>query len=150
MRLFVFHTLQLRKPEPLSSHFCLFRNPLCLTRKTALLSHSCECFYDTLFHRIDIRNQIQHFVGIAPLVVIPCDKLHEVVIEADAGARIKDGRSCVRDEVGGYDSVFGVADDALELFGFGSSLHSRFDSSKDRQPSSGSPSWRVPSSSGLP
>ena len=80
-----------------------------------------------LFHRIDIRNQIQHFVGIAPLVVIPCDKLHEVVIEADAGARIKDGRSCVRDEVGGYDSVFGVADDALELFGFGSSLHSRFD-----------------------
>ena len=37
-----------------------------------------------VIHRIHIVDQIQHLVGIAPLVVIPGNELHEPVIQHDA------------------------------------------------------------------
>merc|ERR1711871_1149145 len=61
----------------------------------------------------DVHGELAEAVGVAPLVVVPGDELEELVREADARARVEDGRARVALEVGGDDLVLGVADDAL-------------------------------------
>ena len=48
-------------------------------------------------HMLD---EINELIGITPLVIIPCYQLYEVIIEHDAGIRIKDGRSLIMIEIG--------------------------------------------------
>lgn len=45
-------------------------------------------------------DEINELIGITPLVIIPCYQLYEVIIEHDAGIRIKDGRSLIMIEIG--------------------------------------------------
>ena len=45
-----------------------------------------------LIHRVHVGHQIQDFVGVAPLVIIPGDELYEVVIQHDAGGLVEDAR----------------------------------------------------------
>ena len=59
--------------------------------------------------------QVDHPVGVAPLVVIPGDNLDEAGGKSDASTRVKDGRARVRGEITGHDFVLSVAEDALEL-----------------------------------
>jgi len=51
-----------------------------------------------------VANKIHNFVGIAPLIVIPADKLNKVVVEGNAGLGIK-YKSCKTD---GSENIFSV------------------------------------------
>ena len=56
------------------------------------MNHSRLLSCDELL-RVDlrhVRNEVEHFVGITPLVVIPGDELDEVVVQADAGPGVED------------------------------------------------------------
>lgn len=55
--------------------------------------------------------QIQNASRVAPLVVIPRNKLDKVVIESDAGLDIEDGGVGVSDQIGGDDLIFSVGKD---------------------------------------
>ncbi len=72
-------------------------------------------------------DEVEELVGITPLVVVPCDKLYEVLIEAYAGICIEYAGAGIGIEVGGNYFVFRVADYTLELFTLGCSLHSGLD-----------------------
>jgi hypothetical protein len=58
--------------------------------------------------------EIAHSPGVAPLVVVPCDELDEVLVKRNTSACIEDGGVGAADEVGGHDGVLGVAHDAFE------------------------------------
>lgn len=60
-----------------------------------------------------VREEVAHTAGVAPLVVVPRDQLHEVLVERNAGVGVEDRRVVVAGEVGRDDLVLGVADDAL-------------------------------------
>ena len=64
----------------------------------------------------------ENLVGIAPLVVIPRDDLHERVGQRDAGLGVEDGGVRIADEVGRDDHILRVIEDALEL-ALGGLLH---------------------------
>jgi cytosine/creatinine deaminase len=66
--------------------------------------------------------QVDHAVGVAPLVVIPADQLEERGVQLDAGAGVEDREAGVVDEVGGDHFVVGVFEDALEV-GLAGLLH---------------------------
>ena len=68
---------------------------------------------DALFH--DIGEQINHAVGITPLVVIPTDEFEERRVELNRGARVEDRRILVVNEVSGNHFVIGVGKDSLEI-----------------------------------
>ena len=53
-------------------------------------------------HRGHIANQLHHLVGIAALIVVPGDDLHEGVGQSDAGIRIEDRGAGIAQEVGGH------------------------------------------------
>ena len=73
-----------------------------------------------LIHRIHIRNQVQNFVTVSPLVVIPAHELDKLIVEGDTGFLVEDGGAGIADEVGGYDSLVGESQDALHrAFGGG-------------------------------
>ena len=73
-----------------------------------------------------VADQFEHFVGVAPFVVVPRNELDKVFVEHDAGVGIEDGGVAVADEVGRNDWVFGVAEYAFEFI-FGGEFHSGLD-----------------------
>ena len=90
----------------------------------ALLRSAFQRSAAKLFHRIDIRNQIQHFVRITPLVIVPRNQLHEVARKRDTRRCIEDGRMSVAEDVAGNDSVFRIGHNAFQ-FAFAGFLDSR-------------------------
>ncbi len=70
--------------------------------------------------------EIDATIGIAPLVIVPGDKLEEVIVEFDTGTRIKDARAGVMDEVAGDNLILGVTKHTLEV-GLACLLHGRAD-----------------------
>ena len=71
-------------------------------------------------------DQLQNLVGVADLVVVPGNDLHEGVGQGDAGVGIEDGGAGVAQEVGGHDGLVGVTQNALQL-ALGGGLHSGAD-----------------------
>lgn len=66
---------------------------------------------------IDLGNvgkEIEDTAGVTPLVVVPGDKLDEVVVERDTGLGIEDGGVGVAVHVAGDNIVLSVSEDALE------------------------------------
>ena len=63
----------------------------------------------------DDADHLENLVRVAPLVIVPCADLDERLVELDAGLDVENGRACVIAEVGGDDSLVGVAENALEL-----------------------------------
>ena len=59
--------------------------------------------------------KVNKSVGVAPLVVVPADKLVEGVAEVNAGLGIDDGGAGIVDEILAYDGKVGVAQDALKF-----------------------------------
>ena len=59
--------------------------------------------------------QVDHSVGVAPLVVVPGDDLDEAVVESDAGVGVEDGGAGIGGEVLGDDLVLSVSEETLEL-----------------------------------
>jgi hypothetical protein len=74
----------------------------------------------------DLGGQVDHAVGVAPLVVVPADELEEVLVQLDRRAGVEDRRALVVDEVGRDDLVVGVAEDALQV-GLGGLLQGGLD-----------------------
>ena len=62
----------------------------------------------------DVGEEVEDTARVAPLVVVPADKLDEVVVEGDTGLGVEDGRGLVAVEVGGDDVVLGVSENAYE------------------------------------
>ena len=60
-------------------------------------------------------NEAQDLVGVADLVVVPADHLHEGVGQGDTGLGIKDGGVGVAQEVGGHNRLVGVSQNTLQL-----------------------------------
>lgn len=58
--------------------------------------------------------QVADTLRVAPLVVVPGDQLHEVLVERDTRLRVKDGRARLADEVSRDDILIGVAQNALD------------------------------------
>src|SRR5205807_1533194 len=54
-------------------------------------------------------------VRVAPFVVVPAYELEESLVELDTGARVKNARMGIVNEVRGHDFVTGVSQDALEI-----------------------------------
>ena len=60
----------------------------------------------------DVREEVEHTAGVAPLVVVPGDELDEVVVEGDTSLGVEDGGGLVAVEVAGDDVILGVGEDA--------------------------------------
>jgi hypothetical protein len=58
-----------------------------------------------------LTKEVKNTAGVSPLVVVPGDKLDEVIIESDTGLRIKDGRVVVTIQVAGDNLVLSVGED---------------------------------------
>ena len=70
--------------------------------------------------------EVDHSVGVAPLVVVPGHNLHEAGGQGDACVSVEDRGTRIRGEVLGHDCVLGVAKDTLE-FSLGGSLDALLD-----------------------
>ena len=66
-------------------------------------------------HLVHVGDEVEHAVGVAPLVVVPGDELDEVLVERDAGVCVEDRGQRAGNEVARHDGLLGVAQDALEL-----------------------------------
>lgn len=60
----------------------------------------------------DVGQEVEDTSAVTPLVVIPADKLDEVLVEGDTGLGIEDGGVSVAVQVSGDDIVLGVSEDA--------------------------------------
>ena len=49
--------------------------------------------------------EIQDTAGVAPLVVIPCNELDEILVEGDAGGSIENARVIVSIQVSGHKGI---------------------------------------------
>ena len=66
--------------------------------------------------------QVEHLVGEAPFIIIPCDQLHKVIVQGDTGLGVEDGSVGIGAEVGRNDLVIHILQNTLHG-AFGSSLH---------------------------
>ena len=93
----------------------LIARPHCFETDHAVATRQLQSGGATeLFARIDLGDvgqEVQDTAGVAPLVVVPADKLDEVRVERDAGLGIEDGRVGVADEIARDDLVLGVSED---------------------------------------
>jgi hypothetical protein len=65
---------------------------------------------------IDLGNvgqEVEDTAGVAPLVVVPADKLDEVGVQGDTSLDIEDRGVVVAEQVGGDDLVVGVGQDSF-------------------------------------
>jgi len=69
-----------------------------------------------------VLDEVENLVTVAPLIIVPCNDLHEGVGEGDAGACVEDAGAGVGDEIGGNNGILGVAQNALQL-ALGGGLH---------------------------
>jgi hypothetical protein len=60
-----------------------------------------------------IGDQVDDALGVSPLVVVPGNKLDEVVVQGDTSLGVKDGRVVVTNKVGGHNVVLGIVKDTL-------------------------------------
>ena len=74
----------------------------------------------------DVRQQVADAARVAPLVVVPRDKLDKVAVQSDTGLSVEDGRVLVAGKVGGDNLLLSVAEDAL-VGGLGSLLDDSLD-----------------------
>ena len=56
--------------------------------------------------------EVQDTAGVAPLIVIPCNELDEVLVEGDTGGGIENAGVIVTIQVSGYERILGVGHDA--------------------------------------
>jgi hypothetical protein len=70
--------------------------------------------------------EVDHSVGVSPLVVVPGDDLDELRAEGDSGVGIEHGGETAGGEVLGDDGILGVAENSLHLV-LGSILNSLLD-----------------------
>ena len=75
-----------------------------------------------MVNRVHVLDQLQNLVGVADLVVVPGNDLHEGVGQRDASLGVEDGGVGVAQEVGGNHVLVGVAQNALQL-ALGGLLH---------------------------
>ena len=68
-----------------------------------------------VIHRGHVADQVHHLVGVAALVVVPGDDLHEGFGQSDTGLGIEDGGTGIAQEVGGDNVLVGVTQNALQL-----------------------------------
>jgi len=73
-----------------------------------------------------VSGQVKHTVGITTLVIVPRHKLDEVIRQCNASIGIEDTGVRIRDEIGRYHTVFGVAQNAFH-FTIGSGFDGGFD-----------------------
>ena len=71
---------------------------------------------------VHVGSQLHHLVGVAALVVVPGDDLHEGVGQGQTGLLVEDGGTGVAQEVAGDHILVGVAQNALQL-ALGGGLH---------------------------
>ena len=50
-----------------------------------------------------VLDEIDHTVGVTPLVIVPRDELHEVIVQSDTGLLVEDGRQRARLQVTRHD-----------------------------------------------
>lgn len=77
-------------------------------------------------HRCNVRDDIDHTVGEAPLVIIPRDQFAEPAVEHDACRRIKHARRIVMYKVCRHYRLICILDQDLDL-AFCDHIHGRFD-----------------------
>jgi len=68
-----------------------------------------------LFASINLGNvgqEVEDTARVAPLVVVPADKLDEVLVERDTGLGVEDGRGGVANQIARDDVVLGVVKNA--------------------------------------
>ena len=66
-------------------------------------------------HFSHVSDEVEHLVGVSDLIVVPRNDLHELIGEVNTGDGVEDRGQGAAEEVGRYDSVFGLAEDALEF-----------------------------------
>lgn len=59
--------------------------------------------------------KIQHTARVAPFVVVPGDKLDEVIVESNASLHIEDGRVRVTNQIGGDNLILSVRKNTYDL-----------------------------------
>ena len=55
----------------------------------------------SVVNAVHVDSQLDHLGGVAALVVVPGDNLHELVVQSDAGAGIENGGTGITDEIRG-------------------------------------------------
>jgi hypothetical protein len=58
----------------------------------------------------DVCKEVKNTARVTPLVIVPGDKLDEVLVQGDASLSVEDGRAVVTAHVSGDDVVLGVAE----------------------------------------
>lgn len=62
-----------------------------------------------------VRNEVEDFARVSPLIVIPGDELYEVVVQRDASLGIEHRGAHFADKVARHNILVGVSEDAVEL-----------------------------------
>ena len=70
--------------------------------------------------------EVEHLAAEAPLIIVPCHELYEVVVKSQTGLCVENAGVRIGDEVGGNDLVLAVLDNALHC-SFACCLDSRAD-----------------------
>ena len=66
-------------------------------------------------HFRHMADEIQQLVAVTPLVVIPGDELHEVLIQRNTRCLVKNAGAGIADQVGGYHLVACIADNTFHV-----------------------------------
>jgi hypothetical protein len=59
-----------------------------------------------------LTEKIENTARVAPLVVVPGDKLDEVIVEGNTGLDVEDGRVSVTVQISGDELILGVGENA--------------------------------------
>ena len=76
------------------------KSRLLVSRQTALLLGTV--------HAVHMGNQVQHFIGVPPLVIIPSDQLDKAVIQHDTRGFVQNGGVGIANDIGGHDLISGI------------------------------------------
>ena len=96
---------------------CSFRITLCRANASCVSRSNLSSLVSVDLG--DIRDQVAHTAGIAPLVVVPANELDEVRVERDTGLGVEDGRVGVAVHVCGDDIILSVLNDTFQNVSLG-------------------------------
>ena len=74
-----------------------------------------------------IDQKVANTPRVAPLVVVPCNELHEPLVQHDSSSSVKDRACWMTNEISGDNCILSVCNNALKLRGLGGSLHGSLD-----------------------
>lgn len=95
---------------------CEWRSDMLVRSATRSISRACFAIVNLgiAVDFGDVGQEVEDAPRVSPLVVVPRDELHEMIVEGDTGPSIEEGAVIVTVKIAGHDLVFGVPKNACD------------------------------------